>query len=66
MDGGPEDPHPYIQNFNLNVEQAIGKAMALQVGYVGSAEEAVPLSRPEPGDPTTGNLPSGLQHHQSV
>lgn len=26
---------PYVQNFNLNLEQAIGKAV-LQVGYVGS------------------------------
>jgi len=28
---------PYIQNYNVNVEQALGKAMALTVGYVGSA-----------------------------
>ncbi|HKV94377.1 MAG TPA: carboxypeptidase regulatory-like domain-containing protein [Candidatus Angelobacter sp.] len=28
---------PYIQNYNVNVEQALGKQMALTVGYVGSA-----------------------------
>ena len=42
---GPEgdffmvDPHmrtPYIQNFNLNVQQQLGSRMVLQVGYVGS------------------------------
>jgi hypothetical protein len=33
------DPHirtPYIQNFNLNLQQSIGKFSVLQVGYVGS------------------------------
>ena len=29
-------PTPYIQNFNLNVQQALGKGAVLQVGYVGS------------------------------
>ncbi len=32
------DPHlrtPYVQNFNLNVQQQVGKAV-LQIGYVGS------------------------------
>src|SRR5262249_13693113 len=42
---GPEgdffsvDPHmrtPYIQNFNLNVQQQLGSRAVLQVGYVGS------------------------------
>lgn len=28
---------PYIQNYNLNVQQEIGSHAALQVGYVGSA-----------------------------
>lgn len=28
---------PYVQNYNLNVEQQLGPNMALQVGYVGSA-----------------------------
>jgi Carboxypeptidase regulatory-like domain/TonB dependent receptor len=34
------DPHirsPYIQNFNLNVQQQLTKLMVLQVGYVGSS-----------------------------
>jgi hypothetical protein len=42
---GPEgnffsvDPHmrtPYVQNFNLNVQQQIGSKTVLQLGYVGS------------------------------
>ncbi|MGC2694967.1 MAG: TonB-dependent receptor [Candidatus Angelobacter sp.] len=33
----PKIRTPYIQNFNVNVEQALGKSMALTVGYVGSA-----------------------------
>jgi outer membrane receptor protein involved in Fe transport len=33
----PKIRTPYVQNYNLNIEQALGKAMALQVGYVGSA-----------------------------
>src|SRR5215472_7819260 len=28
---------PYIQNYNVNIEQALGKSMAMTVGYVGSA-----------------------------
>jgi len=49
---------PYIQNFNLNVEQAIGKAMALQVGYVGSAGRKLFRFRDlNQANPTTGNLP---------
>src|SRR5262249_17968140 len=44
-DYGPEgdffgvDPHmrtPYIQNFNLNVQQELGSRAVLQVGYVGA------------------------------
>jgi hypothetical protein len=34
------DPHirsPYIQNFNLNVQQQLARHMVLQVGYVGSS-----------------------------
>lgn len=27
---------PYVQNYNLNIEQALTRNMALQVGYVGS------------------------------
>jgi hypothetical protein len=33
------DPHmrtPYVQNFNLNLQQQMGSRMVLQVGYVGS------------------------------
>ena len=30
-------PTPYMYNYNLNVQQQIGKPVALEVGYVGSA-----------------------------
>jgi outer membrane receptor protein involved in Fe transport len=33
----PKIRTPYVQNYNVNIEQALGKSMALQVGYVGSA-----------------------------
>ena len=33
----PRDfPSPYIQNFNLNVQQKLGESASLEVGYVGS------------------------------
>ncbi len=28
---------PYVENYNLNIERAVGRNVALQVGYVGSA-----------------------------
>lgn len=28
---------PYVQNYNLNIQRALGSGIALQVGYVGSA-----------------------------
>ena len=30
-------PTPYMYNYNLNIQQQLGKPMVLQVGYVGSA-----------------------------
>ena len=30
-------PTPYMYNYNLNVQQQVGKAVVFQVGYVGSA-----------------------------
>lgn len=49
---------PYIQNFNLNIEQAIGKSMALQVGYVGSAGTKLFRFRDiNQHDPATGAFP---------
>jgi hypothetical protein len=38
-DGFGVDPHlrtPYMQNFNLNLQQQVGRSMVFQVGYVGS------------------------------
>lgn len=49
---------PYIQNYNLNIEQGIGKAMALQVGYVGSHGTKLFRFRDiNQHDPATGNFP---------
>lgn len=49
---------PYIQNFNLNVQQAFGKAMALTVGYVGSKGTKLFRFRDiNQHDPATGAFP---------
>jgi hypothetical protein len=49
---------PYVQNFNVNVEQAMGKAMSLQVGYVGSAGTKLFRFRDiNQHDPATGAFP---------
>jgi outer membrane receptor protein involved in Fe transport len=49
---------PYIQNFNVNIEQAMGNAMALQVGYVGSAGTKLFRFRDiNQHDPATGAFP---------
>src|SRR6266700_465911 len=54
----PKIRTPYIQNFNVNVEQAMGKAMALQVGYVGSAGTKLFRFRDiNQHDPATGAFP---------
>ncbi|MDX2154351.1 MAG: TonB-dependent receptor [Bryobacteraceae bacterium] len=36
---------PYVQNYNLNIQQGLGKATVLQVGYVGSAGRHLSLIR---------------------
>jgi Carboxypeptidase regulatory-like domain len=49
---------PYVYNYNLNVEQALGNKMALTVGYVGS--QGVKLFRfidLNQHDPATGFFP---------
>jgi hypothetical protein len=49
---------PYVQNFNVNVEQAMGGAMALQVGYVGSHGTKLFRFRDiNQHDPASGNFP---------
>jgi len=49
---------PYVQNYNLNIEQSIGKQMALQVGYVGSAGTKLFRFRDiNQHDPATGAFP---------
>jgi outer membrane receptor protein involved in Fe transport len=49
---------PYVQNFNVNIEQALGKQMALTVGYVGSAGTKLFRFRDlNQADIATGTLP---------
>ncbi|MCU1254308.1 MAG: hypothetical protein JWM83_607, partial [Candidatus Angelobacter sp.] len=49
---------PYVQNYNVNIEQAMGKSMALQIGYVGSAGTKLFRFRDlNQHDPATGNSP---------
>jgi outer membrane receptor protein involved in Fe transport len=49
---------PYVQNYNVNVEQALGKQMALTVGYVGSAGTKLFRFRDiNQHDPATGAFP---------
>jgi hypothetical protein len=54
----PKIRTPYVQNYNVNIEQALGKAMALQVGYVGSAGTKLFRFRDiNQHDPATGAFP---------
>src|SRR5262249_30676703 len=49
---------PYVQNFNVNIEQALGKQMAITVGYVGSAGTKLFRFRDlNQADIATGTLP---------
>src|SRR4029077_12565467 len=49
---------PYVQNYNVNIEQALGNAMALTVGYAGSAGTKLFRFRAlNQHDPATGNSP---------
>jgi len=49
---------PYIQNYNLNIEQALGNAMSLQLAYVGSHGTKLFRFRDiNQHDPPTGNFP---------
>lgn len=48
---------PYIQNYNLNIQQQMGNALALQVGYVGSTGKKLFRFRDiNQADPATGNV----------
>jgi hypothetical protein len=51
---------PYVQNYNLNIQQQLGNGTILQTGYVGSTGRKLSLLRninaPIPG--TTGDLQS--------
>ena len=53
---------PYVQNYNLNMEQQLGTNMGLQVGYVGSSGRKlfryVDLNQLCPSSPTSINCPA--------
>lgn len=55
---------PYVQNFNLNVEQSFGKAV-LQVGYVGSKGTKLfrfrDINQPSSAQITAADLANGIQ-----
>jgi hypothetical protein len=49
---------PYVQNYNLNLEQQVGDHAALMVAYVGSQGRRLFRFRDiNQADPATGNLP---------
>ncbi len=49
---------PYIQNYNLNIEQQFGSNIAVQIGYVGSTGKKLFRFRDlNQLDPATGNAP---------
>jgi hypothetical protein len=48
----PNQPFPYAQQWNLNLQQGLGVGSVFQIGYVGSRGEHIPLGIPtlETGD----------------
>jgi outer membrane receptor protein involved in Fe transport len=49
---------PYVQNYNVNIEQQVGNRVAVQAGYVGSTGKKLFRFRDiNQADPATGNLP---------
>ena len=42
----PYQPFPYVQQWNLNVQQELGADFVLQIGYLGSRAEHIPLGTP--------------------
>jgi outer membrane receptor protein involved in Fe transport len=70
---GPEgdffsvDPHmrtPYVQNFNLNIQQQLGSKAVLQVGYVGSKGtklfQFLDINQPSQAEITAADLANGV------
>ncbi|HEY4053059.1 MAG TPA: TonB-dependent receptor [Terriglobales bacterium] len=73
---GPEgdfffvDPHmrtPYVQNFNLNIQQQIGSRAMAQVGYVGSKGTKLfrflDINQPSQAEITTADLAGGVSSY---
>jgi outer membrane receptor protein involved in Fe transport len=56
---------PYVQNFNLNVQQALGKRAVFEVGYVGSKGTRLfrfrDINQPSQAQITASDLSSGVQ-----
>ncbi len=55
---------PYVQNYNLNVEQQIAPKIAVSVAYVGSAgRKLFRFNDLNQGDPTTGIRPNSTYYY---
>jgi hypothetical protein len=55
---------PYMENYNLNIEQQISSKVALQVGYVGSQGHRLfrffDISQPSQSEVTAADCPNGI------
>jgi hypothetical protein len=73
---GPEgdfffvDPHmrtPYVQNFNLNIQQQLGNRVMAQVGYVGSKGTKLfrflDINQPSQAEITASDLAGGVSSY---
>ena len=67
------DPHmrtPYVQNFNLNLQQQLGSRAVLQVGYVGAKGtklfQYLDINQPSLAEITASDLASGAPSYLSV
>ena len=60
----PKMRTPYVQNFNLNIQQQMGSRMVLQVGYVGSIGtklfQFLDINQPSQADITAADLANGV------
>jgi hypothetical protein len=63
----PKMRTPYVQNYNLNVQQQLGSRAVLQVGYVGSKGtklfQFLDINQPSQADITAADLASGVSDY---
>jgi outer membrane receptor protein involved in Fe transport len=61
---------PYVENFNLNVQQALGRRAVFQIGYVGSKGTKLfrfrDINQPSQAEITAADLSSGTINSFSV